>query len=53
MNHFANFWKDEFGATTVEYGLIGAGISVAIIACAGPEHPAEYHLHIGASTASK
>ena len=24
--------KDEFGATAIEYGLIAAGISVAIIA---------------------
>ena len=28
----ARFVKDEFGATAVEYGLIAAGISVAIIA---------------------
>ena len=26
------FLKDEFGATAIEYGLIAAGISVAIIA---------------------
>ena len=25
------FAKDEFGATAIEYGLIAAGISVAII----------------------
>ncbi len=25
------FWKDEFGATAIEYGLIAAGISIAII----------------------
>ena len=29
---FANFLKDESGATAIEYGLIAAGISVAIIA---------------------
>ena len=29
MNRFA---KDESGATAIEYGLIAAGISVAIIA---------------------
>jgi len=28
----ARFVKDESGATAVEYGLIAAGISVAIIA---------------------
>ena len=26
------FWNDEFGATAIEYGLIAAGISLAIIA---------------------
>jgi pilus assembly protein Flp/PilA len=29
---FGNFWKDESGATAIEYGLIAAGISLAIIA---------------------
>ncbi len=28
----ARFQKDESGATAIEYGLIAAGISVAIIA---------------------
>jgi pilus assembly protein Flp/PilA len=28
---FAEFAKDESGATAIEYGLIAAGISVAII----------------------
>ena len=28
---FARFVKDESGATAIEYGLIAAGISVAII----------------------
>ena len=28
----ARFMKDESGATAIEYGLIAAGISVAIIA---------------------
>ena len=32
MNSFAKrFVKDESGATAIEYGLIAAGISVAII----------------------
>jgi pilus assembly protein Flp/PilA len=29
---FAHFLKDESGATAIEYGLIAAGISLAIIA---------------------
>jgi pilus assembly protein Flp/PilA len=29
---FARFVKDEAGATAIEYGLIAAGISLAIIA---------------------
>jgi pilus assembly protein Flp/PilA len=32
---FARFMKDESGATAIEYGLIAAGISVAIIAVVG------------------
>jgi pilus assembly protein Flp/PilA len=31
MTLFAKFAKDEGGATAIEYGLIAAGISVAII----------------------
>lgn len=31
-NLFGNFLKDQQGATAIEYGLIAAGISVAIIA---------------------
>lgn len=32
MNNLVKrFVKDEFGATAIEYGLIAAGISVAII----------------------
>jgi len=26
-----NFWTDESGATAIEYGLIAAGIAVAVI----------------------
>jgi pilus assembly protein Flp/PilA len=29
---FSRFWADESGATAIEYGLIAAGISLAIIA---------------------
>jgi pilus assembly protein Flp/PilA len=32
MKLFAKFMNDESGATAIEYGLIAAGISVAIIA---------------------
>ncbi|HEX3710753.1 MAG TPA: Flp family type IVb pilin [Pseudolabrys sp.] len=32
MYKFAAFLKNESGATAIEYGLIAAGISVAIIA---------------------
>lgn len=32
VKHFAN---DESGATAIEYGLIAAGISVAIVAIVG------------------
>ncbi|MFL9825501.1 Flp family type IVb pilin [Rhodoplanes sp. SY1] len=31
MNILKRFVKDESGATAIEYGLIAAGISVAII----------------------
>lgn len=32
MKLLKNFWHDETAATAIEYGLIAAGISVAIIA---------------------
>jgi pilus assembly protein Flp/PilA len=32
MKNFVRFLKDESGATAIEYGLIAACISVAIIA---------------------
>jgi pilus assembly protein Flp/PilA len=32
MSLVSKFLKDESGATAIEYGLIAAGISVAIIA---------------------
>ena len=31
MKNLVKFLKDESGATAIEYGLIAAGISVAII----------------------
>jgi pilus assembly protein Flp/PilA len=30
--YLSQFWNDQSGATAIEYGLIAAGISVAIIA---------------------
>ena len=32
---FGRFFKDESGATAIEYGLIAAGIAVAIITVVG------------------
>jgi pilus assembly protein Flp/PilA len=32
MSQFVAFLKNESGATAIEYGLIAAGISIAIIA---------------------
>ncbi len=32
LNHVRKFWNDENGATAIEYGLIAAGIALAIIA---------------------
>ncbi len=29
------FWRDESGATSIEYGLIAAGIGVAVITLIG------------------
>ena len=29
--HLSKFWRDETGATAIEYGLIAAGIALAII----------------------
>jgi pilus assembly protein Flp/PilA len=31
-NSLAKFFREECGATAIEYGLIAAGISIAIIA---------------------
>jgi pilus assembly protein Flp/PilA len=32
---FQRFFKDQSGATAIEYGLIAAGISVAIVTVVG------------------
>jgi pilus assembly protein Flp/PilA len=32
LKRFFKFWADESGATAIEYGLIAAGIALAIIA---------------------
>ena len=31
MRMISKFWSDESGATAIEYGLIAAGIALAII----------------------
>jgi len=31
VQRLSRFWNDEAGATAIEYGLIAAGIAVAII----------------------
>jgi pilus assembly protein Flp/PilA len=35
MQTLVRFWSDESGATAIEYGLIAAGIAVAIITVVG------------------
>jgi pilus assembly protein Flp/PilA len=35
MNTFKNFLANESGATAIEYGLIAAGISIAIVTVVG------------------
>jgi pilus assembly protein Flp/PilA len=35
MSKFVRFLRDESGATAIEYGLIAAGIAVAIITVVG------------------
>ena len=43
---FLRFMRDESGATAIEYGLIAAGISVAIIAVVNTlGGPAAEHVH--------
>jgi pilus assembly protein Flp/PilA len=32
LRRFSKFWSNESGATAIEYGLIAAGIALAIIA---------------------
>ena len=32
LHIFRKFWADQSGATAIEYGLIAAGIALAIIA---------------------
>ena len=49
-NIIARFFVDEFAATAIEYGLIAAGISLAIIAAVNGLGSTEYevlvHQHI-------
>jgi len=44
-NLFTSFAKDESGATAIEYGLIAALLSVAIIAAITSVKEAEHHVH--------
>ena len=53
MSNIVRFFRDESGATAIEYGLIAAGISVAIIAVvASLGYEPQYHLHLGATALS-
>lgn len=36
MNTLRKLWRDEDGATAIEYGLIAALVAVALIAILGP-----------------
>ena len=48
-NLFVRFVKDNSGATAIEYGLIAAGISVAIIAVVnglGTKLNTKFHEHL-------
>ena len=48
MSLIARFLRDESGATAIEYGLIAAGISVAIIATVpGLGTKLNIDLHVG------
>ena len=52
MSKILRFFRDENGATAIEYGLIAAGISVAIITVvASPRFEPEHDLHLGADRA--
>jgi Flp pilus assembly pilin Flp len=47
------FWADESGATAIEYGLIAAGISLAIISVVnGPWYQAQHPLRLDAHVAA-
>ena len=35
MRHIPNFWKNENGATAIEYGLIASLIFLAIVVAVG------------------
>jgi pilus assembly protein Flp/PilA len=35
MRLLQRFWQDESGATAIEYGLIAAGIGIAVITLVG------------------
>jgi len=47
------FMKDESGATAIEYGLIAAGISIAIVAVVGSVGTSLNNTFTSVSTALK
>ena len=52
MSKIVRFFRDENGATAIEYGLIAAGISVAIITVVGSlGYEPQHDLHVGADRA--
>jgi len=53
MSTFLRFIRNESGATAIEYGLIAAGISVAIIVAVGATGSALNTTFTSVSTALK
>jgi Flp pilus assembly pilin Flp len=50
-NIWMKFWADDSGATAIEYGLIAAGISLAIISVVNghqAQHPLRLDQHVAA-----
>jgi pilus assembly protein Flp/PilA len=53
MSNIMRFLRDESGATAIEYGLIAAGISIAIIVAVGATGSALNTTFTSVSTALK
>ena len=45
------FWKDESGATAIEYGLIAAVLSIVIVGASGSIRQALHDTIMGTATA--